>query len=58
MEGLYTTKAPTLPVQPEKDDAVIIKHVAWILISAIVLILEGIILKKIYMLHCYKSSVA
>ena len=58
IEGLYTTKAPTLPVQPEKDDAVIIKNVAWILISAIVLILIGIILKQIYRLHCYKSSVA
>ena len=58
IEGLYTTKAPTLPVQPEKDDDVIIKNVAWILISAIVLILVGIILKKIYRLHCYKSSVA
>ena len=58
IEGLYTTKAPTLPVQLEKDDAVVIKNVAWILISAIVLILVGIILKKIYRLHCYKSSVA
>ena len=57
IEGLYTTKAPTLPVQPEKDDTVI-KNVAWILISAIILILVGIILKKIYRLHCYKSSVA
>ena len=46
IEGLYTTTAPTLPVQPEKNDAVIIKNVAWILISAIVLILVGIILKK------------
>ena len=58
IEGLYTTKAPTLPVQLEKDDTVIIKNVAWILISAIILILVGIILKKIYRLHCYKSSIA
>ena len=58
IEGLYTTKAPTLPVQPEKDNTVIIKNVAWILISAIILVLVGIVLKKIYRLHCYKSSVA
>ena len=56
-EGVYTTKAPTLPIQPEEDDTVIIKNVAWILISAIILVL-GMILKKIYKLHCYKSSVA
>ena len=58
IDGLYTTKAATLPVQLEKDDAVIIKNVAWILISAIVSILLRIILKKIYRLHCYKSSFA
>ena len=58
IEGLYTTKAPTLPIQPEEDDTVIIKNVAWILISAIILVLVGMILKKIYRLHCYKSSVA
>ena len=58
IEGLYTTKAPTLPIQPEEDDTVIIKDEAWILISAIILVLVGMILKKIYRLHCYKSSVA
>ena len=57
IEGLYTTKAPILPIQPEEDDTVIIKNVAWILISAIILVLVGMILKKIYRLHCYKSSV-
>ena len=58
IEGFYTTKAPTLPIQPEEDDTVIIKNVAWIPISAIILVLIGMILKKIYKLHCYKSSVA
>ena len=38
IEGLYTTKAPTLPIQPEEDDTVIIKNVAGILISAIILV--------------------
>ena len=56
IEGFYTTKAPTLSIQPE-DDTVIIKNVAWILISATILVLVGMILKKIYRLHCYKSSV-
>ena len=46
IQGLYSTKAPTLPVQPEKDDTVIIKNVAWILISAIILVLVGIIPKE------------
>ena len=58
IEGLYTTKAPTLLIQPEEDDTVIINNVAWILISAIILVLVGLILKKICKLHCSKSSVA
>ena len=45
--GLYTTKAPTPPIQPEENDTVIIRNVAWILISAIILVLAGFILKKI-----------
>ena len=58
IDGLYTTKAPTIPIQPEEDDVVIIRNVAWILISAIILVLAGLILKKIYKLHCYKSTVS
>ena len=58
IEGLYTTKAPATLIQPQEDDTTIIRNVAWILISAIILVLAGLILKKIYKLHCYKSSVA
>ena len=58
IDGLYTTKAPTIPIQPEENDTVIIRNIAWVLISAIILVLAGMILKKIYKLHCYKSSVA
>ena len=47
IDGLYTTKVPTIPVQPEENDTVIIRNVAWILISAIILVLAGLILKKI-----------
>ena len=57
IDGLYTTKAPTIPIQSEEDDTIIIRNVAWILILAIILVLTGLILKKIYKLHCYKSSV-
>ena len=55
IDGLYTTRAPTILIQPEEDDTVIIRNVAWILISAITLVLVGLILKKMYKLHCYKS---
>ena len=30
IDGLYTTKVPTIPIQPEEDDSVIIRNVAWI----------------------------
>ena len=58
IEGLYTTKAPTTLIQPQEDDTTILKNVAWILIAALLLVLSGLILKKIYKLHCYRSSVA
>ena len=58
IEGLYTTKAST-PLHPAtEDDTYIIKNVAWILIAAITVIVIGLVLKKIYRLHCYRSSVA
>ena len=58
IDGLYTTKMPTIPVQPEENDTVIIRNVAWILISAIILVLAGLILKKIYKLHCCMNFLA
>ena len=58
IEGLYTTKAPTPPLPIAEDNTSIIRNVAWVLISAITLILIGWILKKVYKLHCYRSSVA
>ena len=58
IDGLYTTKAPTILIQPEEDDTIIIRNVVWILISAIIMVLAGLVLKKIYKLHCYESSVA
>ena len=58
IEGLYTTKAPATLIQPQEDDTMILKNVAWIPIAALLLVLSGLILKKIYKLHCYRSSVA
>ena len=58
IDGLHTTKAPTIPIQPEEDNTVIIKNIAWVFISAIILVLAEMILKKIYKLHCHKSTVA
>ena len=52
IEGLYTTKAPATLIQPQEDDTIILRNVAWILMSAIILVLARVIL------HCYKSSVA
>ena len=40
IEGLYTTKAPATLIQPQEDDTTIIRNVAWILISAINLVLH------------------
>ena len=57
-EGLYTTKVPATLIQPQEDDTTILKNIAWILIAALLLVLSGLILKKIYKLHCYRSSVA
>ena len=58
IEGLYTTKAPTPPLLIAEDNTLIIRNVAWVLITAITLVLMGWILKKVYKLHCYRSSVA
>ena len=58
IEGLYTTKAPTPPLPIAEDNTSIVKNVAWVLISAITLVLIGWILRKVYRLHCYRSSVA
>ena len=58
IEGLYTTKAPTPPLPITEDDTSIIRNMAWVLIAAITIIIIGLILQKIYKLHCYRSSVA
>ena len=50
-EGLYTTKAPTPPLPIAEDNTLIIRNVAWVLITAITLILIGWILKNVYRLH-------
>ena len=55
IEGLYTTKAPTPPLPITEHDTSIIRNIAWVLIAVIVI---GLILKKIFKLHCYRSSVA
>ena len=57
IEGLYTTKAPTPSLSVTEDDTSIIRNVAWVLIAAITVIVIGLVLKKIYKLHCYRSSV-
>ena len=57
VEGLYTTKAPATLIQPQEDDTTIL-NIAWILIAALLLVLSGLILKKIYKLHCCRYSVA
>ena len=57
IEGLYT-KAPTPSLPVTEDDTSIIRNIAWILISAIAVIVISLVLKKIYKLHCYRSSVA
>ena len=46
IEGRYTTKAPTPPLPIAEDNTLIIRNVAWVLISAITLMLIGWILKK------------
>ena len=58
IEGLYTTKVPTPPLPIPEDNTSIIRNIAWVLIAAITLIIIGLILKKVYKLHCYRSSVA
>ena len=58
IEGLYTTKAATPSLPVTEDNASIIRNVAWVLIAAIAVIVIGLVLKKIYKLHCYRSSVA
>ena len=58
IEGLYTTKAPTPPLPITEDNTSIIRNMVWVLIAAITLIIIGLIFKKIYKLHCYRSSVA
>ena len=58
IEGLYMTKAPTPPLPITEDDTSIIRNMAWILIADITIIIIAFILKKIYKLHCYRSSVA
>ena len=58
IEGLYTTKAPTPSLPVTEDDTSIIRNVAWVLIAAIAVIVIGLVLKKVYKLHCYRSSVA
>ena len=45
IEGLYTTKAPVTLIQPHEDDTIILRNVAWILMSAIILVLTGVILQ-------------
>ena len=54
IEGLYTTKAPTPSLPVTEDDTSIIRNIAWVLIVIII----GLVLKKTYKLHCYRSSVA
>ena len=56
IEGLYTTKAPTPSLPVTEDDTSIIRNV--VLIAAIAVIVIGLILKKVYKLHYYRSSVA
>ena len=46
IESLYTTKAPATLIQPQEDDTIILRNVAWILMSAIILVLAGVILHK------------
>ena len=58
IEGLYTTKVPTLALPKTEDDTSIIRNITWVLIAAIAVIVIGLILKKIYKLDCYRSSVA
>ena len=58
IEGLYTTKAPTPSLPVTEDDTSIIRNIAWVLIAAIAVIVIGLAFKKIYKLHCYRSSVA
>ena len=58
IEGLYTTKAPTPALPITEDNTSVIRNIAWVLIAAITLIIIGFILKKVYKLHCYRSSVA
>ena len=58
IEGLYTTKATTPLLPITKDDTSIIRNIAWILIAAIAVTVIGLIIKKMYRLHCYTSSVA
>ena len=57
IEGLYTTKAPTPPLPIAENNTLIVRNVAWVLSSAITLVLIGWILRKVYRLHCYRSSV-
>ena len=58
IEGLYTTKAPTPSLPVTEDDTSIIRNIAWVLIAAIAVIIIGLVLKKTYKLHCYRSRVA
>ena len=44
IEGLYTTRAPATLIQPQEDDTMILRNVAWILMSTIILVLAGVIL--------------
>ena len=58
IEGLYTTKAPTPSLPVTEDNTSIIRNVVWVLIAAIEVIVIGLVLKKVYKLHCYRSSVS
>ena len=52
IEGLHTNKVPTPSLPVTEDDTSIIR------IAAITVIVKGLVLKKIYKLHCYRSSVS
>ena len=41
IEGLYTTKAPTPLLPIAEDNTSIVRNVAWVLITAITLVLIG-----------------
>ena len=51
IEGLYTTKAPAALIQPQEDDTIILRNVAWILMSVIILVLARVILQRSPVLH-------